>query len=373
MDTTRGHDDSSSSGDDGIRLEGVVPCSLTTSSSSNETASGGGLYATADGGYTRLSSSLRSVLFHPTALPLVRFFNHDENDKNDDADDAETAAHIVYSKDCFARFPSECSVGGGGGSSTRFDKVLQEGYAAYQSEEHEPGKRTEQKDRPSDEALADILREGISRELPCTLHARRGHRLRSSPGSASDDARTGLLIRRHDDHDHRGIVLLMEVGWGGADTELWWKMADQNAQYLELFQYPVNRSSEATFSGPLLLAVLTMDQEKAMLDDPSRESAKLGVFLCAPRPPLPAVEADEDGPLPGYRAALLWRDTFTTLSGASMGMGKTLRATVALAQMLTDPGRRAFSGFASLGPNCCRIGNKVSVIPSISRFLAALG
>jgi hypothetical protein len=331
----------------------------------------GGLYATADGGYARLNSSLRSVLFHPTGGPLVRFFNHDDQDDNDAG--AETSARNAYSKDCFARFPSECGVGGGGGSSTRFDKVIEEGYAACQTKAHEHLERTTKKDRRSEDALADILREGISRELPCTLQARRGHRLRSSPGSALDEARTGLLIRRNDDHDRRGIVLLMEVGWGGADTELWWKMADQNAQYLELFQYPVNRSSDATFSGPLLLAVLTMDQDKAMLDDPSRQSAKLGVFLCAPRPPLPAVEAEEDGPLPGYRAALLWRDTFKTSSGASKGMGKALRATVALAQMLTDPHRRAFSGFLSLGPNCCRIGDKVSVIPSISRFLAALG
>ena len=129
---------------------------------------------------------------------------------------------------------------------------------------------------------------------------------------------------------------------------------DQNAQYLDLFQHPMNRDGKgAQFSGPLLFAVLTMDKEKAKLDEPSRESAQLGVFLCAPRRPL------NDGPLPGYRAALLWRDTFTTLADTSKGMGKTLRATVALAEMLRDPPRRVFKGFEFLGPNCCRLGDKV--------------
>jgi hypothetical protein len=141
------------------------------------------------------------------------------------------------------------------------------------------------------------------------------------------------VIRRDDDQDKRGMGLLLEAAWGGgdgdADAELWWKKADQNAQFLDLLQDPANEKAEgAQFSGPLLFAVLIVDKERAKLDDPSRESAQLGVFLCAPRrPPLPAkaaakaVVAADNGPLPGYRAALLWRDTFTTLAGASRGMG----------------------------------------------------
>jgi hypothetical protein len=307
--------------------------------------------ATAEGGYGRLNSSLRSVLFHPTGLPLVRFFNDDP-------------ALNVYSDDS-----AQYSIDSGGGCS-KFDKVLKDGYADYQNEAIKYLEKKRENPnlpipKPSEETLTGILHKGISSELPSTLKACHQHRLTYDPDFESK-ARTDLLIRRHDDGDKRGIALLLEVAWGGADTELWWKKADQNAQYLELFQHPANEDVEAQFSGPLLFAVLTMDKEKAKLDDPSRQSAQLGVFLCAPRKPVQIDTDDTDDaeePPAGYRAALLWRDTFTTLEDASKGMGKTLRATVALAQMLTDPGRLVFKGFEFLGPNCCRIGDKVRAGP----------
>ena len=299
--------------------------------------------ATAEQGYIRLNHSLRSVLFHPAGPPLVRFFNAD-------------LALNLHSNDYLAQFPSD------GGGSEDFDGVLREGYGAYQTKVNE---YLEEKRRnpnhaiakPSEETLTRILHGLISSKLTPELTACHQHGLKYNPTSLSQ-ARTDLLIRRNDDQDKRGIVLLLEVAWGGADGELWWKKADQNAQYLELFQHPRNRDAESQFSGPLLFAVLTMDKEKAKLDDPSRESAQLGVFLFAPRKPLSDADA-KAGRLPGYRAALLWRDTFTTLEDASKGMGKTLRGTVALANMLTDPCHLVFKGFEFLGPNCCRIGDKV--------------
>jgi hypothetical protein len=355
---------------------------------------------TAEGGYSRLNSTLRSILFHPVGFPLVRFFNDDPN-RSRYSDDATQDA-------------SGGAGGGGGGDGdggSNFDGVLREGYAEYQkqvtkfleekrrgpkgattkpSEEEETHGEQKRQDpkcataKPSEETLTRILHKLISNRLPATLKAFHQHGLQYDPTKRSQ-ARTDILIRRDDDQDKRGMVLLLEAAWGGGDgdTELWWKKVDQNAQYLDLFQFPRNKEAEgAQFSGPLLFAVLTMDKERAKLDDPSRESAQLGVFLCVPRPPLPAKAAKAvdaaaravdaaatdaattddgllPGPLPGYRAALLWRDTFTTLADASKGMGKTLRATVALAHMLTDPDRHFFKGFVFLGPNCCRLGDKV--------------
>jgi hypothetical protein len=321
--------------------------------------------ATAEGGYGRLNSSLRSVLFHPTGLPLVRFFNDDP-------------ALNRYSDDS-AQYASGGAGGGGGG---KLDGVLKDGYAAYQKEvmEYWEKKREDPKlhtskpseettedpklhiSKPSEETLTKSLQQLISSELPSTLKACHQHRPTYNSASRSK-ARTDLLIRRNDDGDKRGIALLLEVAWGGADGEVWWTKADQNAQYLELLQHHMNKDVKAQFSGPLLFAVLTMDKEKEELDDPSRQSAQLGVFLCAPRQPVQADKDDTEEPPAGYRAALLWRDTFTSLEDASKGMGKTLRATVALAQMLTDPGRLVFEGFEFLGPNCCRIGDKVRAGP----------
>jgi hypothetical protein len=347
---------------------------------------------TAEGGYGRLNSRLRSILFHPVGLQLVRLFNDGGPDTDTDTDglsrynsnnwDGGAATQQQQQQQREPASDDDDERGGGGGGGSKFDGVLHEGYEAYQAKATEERLERKRKDpdgaiakppeEEEEEALAGILHGLISSQLPATLKACRCHQhgRTHNPTDVASKARTDILIRRDDDHhDKGGMVLLLEVAWGtGGDAELWWKKADQNAQYLDLLQDPANEKAEgAQFSGPLLFAVLIVDKERAKLDDPSRESAQLGVFLCAPRrPPLPAkaaakaVAAADNGPLPGYRAALLWRDTFTTLAGASGGMGKTLRATAALAQMLRDPGRRDFKGFASLGPNCCRLGDKVT-------------
>jgi hypothetical protein len=339
--TTRSidQDDTGSVGEDReIRMD-AQPSSIKSSSSTPPSGN-----ATAEGGFSRLNHSLRSVLFHPAGLPLFRLLNDDPS-LNRYSDDAGATQQVA-------------SVEGGGGSN--FDGVLHGGYEAYQTEANDylERKRKDPKcasTKPSEETLTRILHRLISSQLPAMLKAFHQHGLKYDPTKRSQ-ARTDILIRRDDDQDKRGMVLLLEAAWGGGDgdTELWWKKVDQNAQYLDLFLHPMNRDERgAQFSGPLLFAVLTMDKEKAKLDEPSRESAQLGVFLCAPRRPL------NDGPLPGYRAALLWRDTFTTLADTSKGVGKTLRATVALAEMLRDPARRVFKGFEFLGPNCCRLGDKV--------------
>jgi hypothetical protein len=122
----------------------------------------------------------------------------------------------------------------------------------------------------------------------------------------------------------------------------------------------MNEASGAQFSEPALLAVLSIKTANG-LDDVSLQSAHLAVFLCDP--------ATVSGPCPDFRMALVWREMFSSLDGASKGVGKALRAASALADIMANPGSTGFDMFQYLGPNCCRIKDKVRIsVECTSRF-----
>ena len=144
------------------------------------------------------------------------------------------------------------------------------------------------------------------------------------------------------------MVLLLEVALGKKPK--WWLKADQNVSYLQNLLKDLNEASEAKFSGPVRFAVLTI-RTKNGLDDVEFCSAHLGVFLCVP--------ATGSRTCPDFRMALIWREMFITLPGASKGMGKTLRAASALAVIMANQATMGFETIQYLGPNCCRVDDKV--------------
>jgi hypothetical protein len=127
--------------------------------------------------------------------------------------------------------------------------------------------------------------------------------------------------------------------------------ADQNVSYLKDFLKDMNKESDAKFSGPALFAVLTIRTVSGLVDASFR-SAHLGVFLCVPATGSSSTCTD-------FRMALIWRDVFHTLPDASKGMGMTLRAASALAGIVADPESVDYASFRYLGPNCCRMNDKV--------------
>jgi hypothetical protein len=154
-----------------------------------------------------------------------------------------------------------------------------------------------------------------------------------------------VLVRRvaHDKSSSTAPVLLIEVGLQNED---WWKKVDQGIMYLQALTKVDGNDDEkedkARFTKPMLFTVVTIDKKNREL-----MSARLGVFLCTQRNP--------ESPSDDFRVALLWRTETKDLQELSKAFGRMLRATCLLPKW-KDTVRE---NYEYLGPNCCRIGDKV--------------
>jgi hypothetical protein len=293
--------------------------------------------ANAEVGYSRVNYRLRSVLFHPLGLPLVSFFDDDP-------------ALREYVRESFPQVHKLLPY-----KSNKFDGVLRKSYQGFAKRVKEYDQAEKKKKRsgkpkltkPSEESLTKATHEQIESKLEKSLEAKHQHSMYYHVSTKSK-ARTDILIKRNDDSDSTAIVLLLEVALGKKPE--WWLKADQNVSYLKNFLKDMNKDSKAKFTGPVLFAVLTMRTTNG-LDDVTFRSAHLGVFLCAP--------ATVSTTCPDFRMALIWREMFNSLPDASKGMGKTLRAASALARIMANQDSMGFQTFQYLGPNCCRIKDKV--------------
>jgi hypothetical protein len=317
--------------------------------------------ASPEGGFGRVNHRLRSVLFHPLGLPLVGFFLRDdeEADDNNDQDNDDPAALckqrvrklLPHVDEAFIRWSR----------SDAMDEVLRESYEEYRGAV-DTCKRQNPKVAapPTQEDLTRICHRRISTRLKhASLVALHRHSVDCS-ARARSNAVADLLILRDDERGNssssssnskKAIVLLLDVALDVVDPD-WWSNADQAVQFLQALLDPMNEASGAQFSGPALLAVLSIKTANG-LDDVSLQSAHLGVFLCVP--------ATGSRPCPDFRMALVWREMFSSLDNASKGMGKTLRAASALADVMANPGGMGVDMFQYLGPNCCRINDKVRI------------
>jgi hypothetical protein len=329
-----------------------------SSSSSSSSGDSGGWFkknASPEGGFGRVNHRLRSVLFHPLGLPLVGFFLRDDEEADDSDKDNDDPAALCKQRvrkllphvdEPFLRWSR----------SDAMDEVFRESYEEYRGavdtcERQNPKVAAP----PTEEDLTRICHRRISTRLKhASLVALHRHSVDYSARVRSK-AVADLLILRDDEHENssssssrKAIVLLLDVALD-VDPD-WWSKADQAVQFLQALLDPMNEASGAQFSGPALLAVLSIKTANG-LGDASLQSAHLGVFLCVP--------ATGSGPCPDFRMALVWREMFSSLDNASKGMGKALRAASALADIMANQGSMGFDMFQYLGPNCCRIENKV--------------
>jgi hypothetical protein len=141
-------------------------------------------------------------------------------------------------------------------------------------------------------------------------------------------------------------VLVIEVGLSNAG---WWQKMDQCLMYL-----PWLRDSENQLKHPVLLSVLTI--ESRMRKKKSVFSfARIGTFLATSTKTAPPV-------VPDFRLALLHRAEATSSRALSEELGKLMRAACLLPAWASAPspteGHRPRDEY--LGPNCRRVGSKVT-------------
>ena len=138
----------------------------------------------------------------------------------------------------------------------------------------------------------------------------------------------------------RSVVMIIEFG---IPSNIWWQKMSQVLTYVKLLMQKQGKSY--IIDQPLLLTVVTMkrpDPNKTSNEEPV---ARFGVFLCIPK------GVDD------CRLALLWRKDTSNVNEASKQFGKILYAAQRCAY-LRENGRTSYK---YLGPNCCRIGDYVSI------------
>ena len=180
----------------------------------------------------------------------------------------------------------------------------------------------------------------------------------------------------------RSVVAIFEVG---IHHDIWWKKKNQILKYVNSVRTLI--TSPFIIDQPILLTVMTVskipkknadnttstgcsyynmtvDERKALLlefDGLKKPNKKMSVgnypiqvrsavFLCTPK------DAND------YRIALLWRKNTTCLKDASVQFGKILHAATVCAELRERFATMENHKYRYLGPNCCQIGNSVSVV-----------
>jgi hypothetical protein len=221
---------------------------------------------------------------------------------------------------------------------------------------NQPSPTRQKKDEPD---LTKLLTEQLNEILlkNSDLFANGEHSVHTTPTFEPGDsaARSDILIYRGSDKNSEpaDAVLLLEVAFKEKiDVDGWWRKANQNIMYAVGFR----KHQPTVFSKGMLFAVLTIDKNK----DLKFKSAKLGVFLC-----IPAEATDLD-----FRMSLLWHKECNSLEELSKAFGRLVVAVRAMPKLNQIP--PATIDYEYLGPNCCRVGNKVCADDSCALFCTQL-
>ena len=208
-----------------------------------------------------------------------------------------------------------------------------------------------------------------------------------------------VVSKKNGDNDNatkRSVVMIIKFGMG---HEIWWQKMRQILIYVETLCEGSENDNDITFNQPMLLTIVTVNNstmnefddsivkvaankmndadtdntdhitEHANIDTHTATATgsdetlvvRYGVFLCTRRP-------NGDGGGNKYRIALLWRKDASSVDDASIQFGKilyaaqecaTLREKFAAQFMESIDGKEAL--YQYLGPNCCRIGESVSI------------
>lgn len=103
------------------------------------------------------------------------------------------------------------------------------------------------------------------------------------------------------------------------------------------------------FPEPFLLVVITFSEPQHRGKKFVLDAARIGVFLVSPRSDPSSSSGDN------FRLSMLWRGQTSDVDSLSRNFGRTLRAAFLLPTWNAAP-----MEYAYLGPNCCRVGSKVS-------------
>ena len=257
-------------------------------------------------GFFEIVQRLRSVLHHPMGLPLTCLLENKSESK------VKELLLRNFSDQLETQLKSDA-----------FDDLFSACYSSWTN--------------PGEPALTAALSTRMGEAMKASnLEALHQYLVSRPPGKID------VLVRRvaHDKSSSTAPVLLIEVGLQNED---WWKKVDQGITYVQaLTKVDDEKRDTARFTEPMLFTVVTIAKT-------NRESmsARLGVFLCTQRKP--------ESPSDDFRVALLWRTETKDLQELSKAFGRMLRATCLLPKWKDT----ACENYEYLGPNCCRIGDKV--------------
>ena len=173
-----------------------------------------------------------------------------------------------------------------------------------------------------------------------------------------------LLFERSEDRSIGHPICVMEVG--RREKYDWWEKVCQGHDYVSMMRNPTGNTGikhheieKHNFSDqyPILLSSIILGKRDDKIEDVSGD---FGLFLC-----VPVSSTDSQGrSIRDFRAIFLWRERVRdSLEEASQAFGKVLQASYAL-QMWR--GRIHECNFQSLGPDCAKIGDRVSYFCHVS-------
>jgi hypothetical protein len=333
--------------------------------------------------YASIANRLRSVLFHPAALPLAVHFNERESGEGGGGGTARRDDRAGVLRDYV---PDEVrGLLQRAKESSLHDSALSASYAAWKERSEKYHRRQEARRAWKERARTPARQRGQhplpkpnKLKRPCgeTLGGLLAATIRAQlAASGPTDGVRVVQQQRHNQsdtnwYDSLGVITgkigQIDVLLGGAkriggsnesasmllgvgvDTSDWWQVA-----YHTIVNYREATNEGPFQKGPVLLAILditTAREEKLPSSD--FRSSKLALFLCST-----SKSGGDDAKDDDFKLALLWRQAYTSLDVASRGIGNALR-TACLLPSLLDEVNRLVADFESFGPSCCRYGEK---------------
>jgi hypothetical protein len=298
-------------------------------------------------GFAATNEILRSVLMHPMGLPLLFFFNN-----------VNAAKQFGYVKAALDGF-----------NSITDDRRLRENVFAATVLDWQVGETDLTK-----KLMFNIKHCKIGDSLLTT------DREKQIIGNEGQKAFVDYIFSEKKDATGKSsIVALFEFG---LQNNNWWTKQHQILKYVQMMR--TEEDPNYKIDQPILLSAITINEESKIGGDSKKRTreemsdeakietfesnlqkttenenndhrfeARFGVFLCTPK-------GDNE-----FRISLLWRHTTTTLKEASAAFGRVLHA-VQLCSYLRNycNDQRKTIDYKYLGPNCCKIGDTVSLILS---------
>jgi hypothetical protein len=181
---------------------------------------------------------------------------------------------------------------------------------------------------------------------------------------SNDRGRYDILVT---DNSTGAPLVLFEFG---LNNEKWWKKLDQGLIYVEILSSHEDVVKDDVTvkqfdQKPMLLSIVTVDKENG--------DFKIALFLCW-RKFSRRDEPDEDEVIdPAFYVALLWRKQSTDAEGIQQkqeALSNALaNALVAAVWLQSKTSLDFYEVYSALGPNCCKIKDKVSASETHSQHV----